>query len=78
MKYNRFVFAVEAWRDGAVRDAMVIVQLTKGSTEALHMVIEDWSPKQDGDLRSIKLAHLTTIERPDDDHAHRDGDQRAD
>lgn len=73
MKYNRFVFAVEAWRDGAIRDAMVIVQLTEGSTEALQMVVEDWSPKQDGDLRSIKLAHLTGIDRPDDDPAQRDG-----
>lgn len=39
MKYNRFVFAVEAWRDGAVRDAMVIVQLTGGSSEALQTAI---------------------------------------
>lgn len=69
MKYTKYTFEVETMEGGDIVRSKVIVELTKGSTEAMRMVIEDWDPKADGELRSITLQGITGIERQDDGQA---------
>lgn len=67
MKYNKYVFVTGVMEGGKIVKTKVIVELTTGSTEAMRMVIEDWNPQEHGDLRSIELVGITSLEQPEEE-----------